>query len=377
MGLKPSILKIAEFPVSSSNDSWRFEAKIGNSSIFFESDVPIVASTEAVISSFLFPAMFAGIDISADGPVCRKWLKNNRVVRDIARDWWHFRDIEIQARGEEKSPRSKTTGLFFTGGVDSFYSLLSNVDQIDTLIFVEGFDIPLSDTDRLTSTKNLCLEIANSLGKKFVTIRTDLRSHPAFNSLNWGMLHGAALATIGHILGRELGEVRIATSDVPPPHGSHPLLDKWWSSGTVEFVSDGIDVRRLQKVMTISDNPLVHDHLRVCWEKRGEKLNCGECEKCVRTQAQFAAAGALNRLEIFPKGGLTDRINQIASIPIHLVDQWKHIVQQLPQSPEKSAADDLIKRTSPPKKGFSLRRYINNEKRNYKKRKRIVESAIA
>jgi hypothetical protein len=33
------------------------------------------------------------------------------------------------------------------------------------------------------------------------------------------------------------------------------------------------------------------ENLRVCWESREDNLNCGHCEKCLRTMTNFLACG--------------------------------------------------------------------------------------
>jgi len=42
------------------------------------------------------------------------------------------------------------------------------------------------------------------------------------------------------------------------------------------------------------------DTLRVCWENRGGRYNCGTCEKCLRTMAELYLAGALERCRTLP-----------------------------------------------------------------------------
>lgn len=376
------VLTITEYPVQEAARTWRFEAPIGGKPIFFEADVPLVSPPESLATCLLLPAMFAGMDMAAEAPMCATWLDNNRRVRELACQWWNLRDIRIRAASHAGSPgiskagaaRRDRVGLFFTGGVDSFYSLVSSLDRVDALIFVEGFDIPLSDTARLAETKDLCRSIATESSKRFITLRTNLRQHPAVNDLAWGMTHGSALATIGHILGGELDEIRIATTDAPPPHGSHPLLDKWWSSQAVAFVSDGTGASRLEKVVGIKDHPLVHQHLRVCWENRNADLNCGVCEKCVRTQAQFAAAGTLGDLRTFPAGDLADRIDGIAAIPSHLVGQWRAVEDSLPPGREKDAVSRLVGRTTGGPGGpggRTLRDTLGSWVSQQKKRRRI------
>jgi hypothetical protein len=244
------------------------------------------------------------------------------------------------------APESGATGVFFTGGVDSFHSLLTNRDTVQALVFVQGFDIPLTDTDRLDATSRLLETVAAACGIRVLTLRTNLRGHPLFQSANWGKYtHGAALGAVAQLLAPHLGQVLIASSDVPPPHGSSEELDRCWTSGAVCVRDDSSNVPRLRKVAAIAGDPLVHRHLRVCWENRSAALNCGMCEKCVRTQVQFAAAGTLDRLATFGEIDLPTRINGLWAIPRHLVGQWVDAERELGATPVRAAVRALRRRT--------------------------------
>jgi hypothetical protein len=92
----------------------------------------------------------------------------------------------------------------------------------------------------------------------------------------------------------------VADSDMPPPYGSHPNLDKLWSSDSVAMVNFGVGYSRLQRVAAIREWPPLQGHLRVCWENLAETLNCGYCKKCLLTRLQLLAAGDPNGMGSFP-----------------------------------------------------------------------------
>jgi hypothetical protein len=112
----------------------------------------------------------------------------------------------------------------------------------------------------------------------------------------------------------------------------------------------------LGKVKAIAHEPLVHGHLRVCWANSSNELNCGVCEKCVRTQAQFAVAGTLDKLKTFPGGSLVQRVEALARVETSLRNQWAEISQELGSGELKTAIDKLIDRSAPEKdKLFHIR----------------------
>ena len=59
----------------------------------------------------------------------------------------------------------------------------------------------------------------------------------------------------------------------------------------VDLTPDGLDTRRIDKTITIAGWPLAMTNLRVCWENRRGALNCGDCEKCLRTLVGLRLAG--------------------------------------------------------------------------------------
>jgi hypothetical protein len=103
-----------------------------------------------------------------------------------------------------------------------------------------------------------------------------------------------------------LGSVSIAsTFDIRSliPHASHPLLDPYYSSSDLQIKHDGVALSRFEKTRIIADWELTASHLRVCNNMNhleSGTLNCGRCEKCVRTMLAFLALGILKSSTLFP-----------------------------------------------------------------------------
>jgi hypothetical protein len=314
--------------------------------VYFESAVPLRPSVEAFLSAFLIPAMRTGRSVRTEDAVCGVWAGHAAEAQAIARRYWGFGGGDVIAPRTSLTPESDATGVFFTGGVDSFHSLLTNRDVVRALVFVQGFDIPLTDTDRLEAASRLVETVAAACNLRVLTLRTNLRRHPVFRAANWGeYTHGAALGAVAQLLASHLGQVLIASSDIPPPHGSSEELDRCWSSGAVTVRDDSSHVSRFRKVAAIAGDPLVHEHLRVCWENRSSALNCGVCEKCLRTQVEFVAAGMLDRLTCFEDIDLPARIGALWSIPHQVAGQWADAERALDDTPVRAAVRALRRRT--------------------------------
>lgn len=81
--------------------------------------------------------------------------------------------------------------------------------------------------------------------------------------------------------------------------GSHERTDSLWSSDRLLVVHDGADASRVEKLRALAGEPLVHAHLRVCWENRAPAGNCSACDKCVSTMAIAAACAEPERFVTF------------------------------------------------------------------------------
>ena len=167
-----------------------------------------------------------------------------------------------------------------------------------------------------------------------------------------GALKGLAVGglVVGLLLGGQFSRILISGSDVRVSHGSHPLLDKQWSSQQVTFVHHGEGVKRIDKARAIILDPLVQRYLHVCWEGMTvEQINCGECEKCVRTQCQLLAAdsGLGDWQACFPTGQLGKKIVGLEHIPKHLHSQWVDIVKRVDLSEIRRLAVDMKRRRGP------------------------------
>jgi hypothetical protein len=235
--------------------------------------------------------------------------------------------------------------VFYTGGADSSYSLQQLHAKLRYAVFVEGFDIKLDDLDRLESARRWLSATAKACGVELVVVRTNLRSHPLFRSVSWEITHISALAAVAHALGDQVHTMYVAASDVEPPWGSAPDLDRAWSSDSVAIENHSGELSRLERVTSIAAWEPVRGRLRVCWENKSNDLNCGFCEKCVRTRAQLLAAGAPEALDSFPKGvSLASGIARLGHVQHELHGQWRDIAAHLDSRRLRRAIERMLRR---------------------------------
>ena len=195
--------------------------------------------------------------------------------------------------------------------------MLCSGERIDRLVTVQGFDIDLGDSQRMAALRRSLGEISRVTGIPSIVVRTNLRSHPLFSSVAWERAHGGPLAAIGHVLDDSCDRLLISSSvkigEWTEPWGSHWEIDRLWSSSRVAIVDVGSDRARAEKVAAIAGEPIVHHHLRVCWENRTPAGNCSQCEKCLTTMLMLAETGLLDRFTVFE--GSASLVARIDGLP--------------------------------------------------------------
>ena len=292
-----------------------------------------VGLNDAFVAVLLTPAMLLGERIRIDGVVSGQLMQSLPLLQAIYQEWNEgFSIISVESTGLDLSIASERraggVSLFFSLGVDSFYSLLKNnrdhpsdEKSIDTLLFVRGFDIAIDDP-KVDGLFNMSVQnakrVADQFRKKLLVASTNLRTFTN-KYVSWGKTgHGAALASIALALGEGFTEVMIAATydwEHLFPWGSHPKLDPLWSNGKVSLSHDGCEATRLDKTRLVSLDPIALETLRVCYENPDSLYNCGRCRKCLRTMVELQQCGALELCRTFPQNpGILDAVEKSKGI---------------------------------------------------------------
>jgi hypothetical protein len=89
--------------------------------------------------------------------------------------------------------------------------------------------------------------------------------------------------------------------------GSHPLLDPFFGTASMTIHHQGIETTRLQKAAQVGRWPEGLAALYVCEAGPVEamSLNCGICEKCMRTRVELLIGAGIEDPPTFPPGPLT------------------------------------------------------------------------
>jgi hypothetical protein len=312
-GNRPDATVVSDLRQGDGELSFLVSGPLGEHPVRFWGDIPENSAgppVEPALAAVLLAAMTTGGELSLPGPLSprlRRALPDLQAVLEwIAAECPApnppLRPVSIQSPpGQIEAPSTAPSGVgvFFSGGVDSWLTLLANPDVTD-LIYVHGFDIPIDEPEVSATVERRLADAAERCGKRLRVVRTDLRTllDPC---VSWEVAHGPALATIALLLSPVCGRVLIGSTTTYAElavRGSHPLHDHLWSTEGCRIEHCGAHLTRTQKLEQVAECQDALDVLRVCW-RHVDRYNCGSCEKCLRTMVALEALGALERCPAF------------------------------------------------------------------------------
>ncbi|MEL7208703.1 MAG: hypothetical protein AAGK32_10810 [Actinomycetota bacterium] len=296
----------------------------------------LAAEPEAFAALGLPVAMRHGVGLQVPGKVTRGFLDGLDGWQRHFGAWLPGSLTSVTVTAKTRRPGARRPGVaaFFTGGVDSFYTALRHREDIDALVYVWGFDVALDGDPGLRADVAEGVHAAAAeLGLPLVEIETNLKDWSNRHDAVWGTTyHAVALAAIAHLLAGEFGEVLMGSTYTYRDlfaWGSTPITDPLLGSDRMVLTHDGCEADRVERIALLADSPTAMRHLRVCWENRDARYNCGECTKCVRTMIALRICKALDRCETLPDltmeavHGLTHPMVAVVARLVELVDHLR------------------------------------------------------
>jgi hypothetical protein len=297
-----------------------FEARLagGARRISFRADLESVPGADVALAACLLPAMRAGGVLEVPEPVSPRLLRTLREYRAIQRAWsrdWDLgeeplREVEVRAplreppAAGEPAPSGRV-GAFFSGGVDSWATVLENPDLTD-LIFVRGLDLLPGNPDHLALGDEIearLREAAAALALPLHVVTTDVRqlSDPL---IRWEAFNPSAMAAAALLFEGTLDRVLIAGDtgySTEVPLGASMLVDQLWSTERLQVADGGGRLDRVGRLRRLVAEPAACRSLRVCWQNPAGAYNCGRCHRCLMTMIALESIGARERVETFPR----------------------------------------------------------------------------
>jgi hypothetical protein len=269
--------------------------------------------------------------VSIEGRVCCRLRDGLGAAVQLFAHWYErCRSVSIEptrgfaptiARGE---PRA---ACFMSGGIDALSLLRANRLEYTAehpsflrdgiLLFgLNSFDADAAGpkADRLAAFEahvRRMTSFAETVHLTLTPVRTNIRAlYPDFGS--WGAVGVAAgVLSTGMCLSRRIDRVELGSAGLgvnSPPHGTHPCLDHHYATEAVAVRPAQLALTRFEKTRIVAEWENALSVLRTCFYHRipdAGHINCGECEKCLRTMLALVALGKLDRAPTFPHDDLT------------------------------------------------------------------------
>jgi len=260
---------------------------------------------EAVITLGLIPAMSLGLPIYSDGPIAPGTVDNlERIQALLAVTLPSLRCVPIHAPSRPLVTDPKRgVAAYFSGGVDSFQAIHQHALEITRLIYMEGFDVDLHQASHRLLVRKRMAEAADELGLPLSVVESNAR-HFLDRYLWWGnsypiMLGAIAQLFVGHHAKTWVGS---STSWIALNDGRETSwLQMQFSLDDHEVAISGLHlIERPQKLASMRGFTPMLNHLRVCWDMPSGLLNCGTCDKCIRTLASLDAVGLTGQCKTLP-----------------------------------------------------------------------------
>jgi len=311
------------------------------------------------IAGLLLACMHENEDLYVDSPVSARLLENVEYIQEVFCRWYDFlKPIKVHAKEVLDEPQlshlKRGTASCFSGGVDSWHTLLQNRDKITYLLLIRGFDIRI-DNDSLweESVARLCRS-ANTVGLPIITVTTNLREladkrrsswGERFNGDFWGQcLFASCIAAVGMSLQTNISKLYLPSAGWTYkdliPHGSHPLVDTRWTTSDFEVIPYGWHTDRLGKSVEISSSDEALHNLRVCYSNPQNRYNCCKCEKCLRTMVPLYVLKRLNTARSF-EDPLNIRLIKILKIKGHNRKYWQQLLAFAEECNEQNLANAI------------------------------------
>ncbi len=322
----------------------------------------LAANPHAFLVGCIVPAMHFGEKrIAMDSEICPGLKEGLETVMALMTKWsdGKYQPLDIEAetqKGVTSYRKTGRAGLFLSGGMDSLAALRLNTTRypedhpglVRDCLLVHGFDIggvmergmKYHVFDRAFRAMTT---IAEDAGCSIIPVYTNIRHLCDKRDLWLGKFFGAVLAAVGHAFVPRLDLVYIASSyDLYNlvPCGSHPLLDPEYSSFDLRINHRDLSLGRMDKLKIVADWDAAFQNFRVCLANVEDRLNCGKCEKCVRTMTGLVGLGALHNTQAFVEDDVTPEMFEGFKITIrHREAFYREMIPFL----KEQRRDDLVR----------------------------------
>lgn len=279
-----------------------------------------------VLASLPFATWLGERRIAVEGAVCPRLRDGLRAVALVYGEWYaRCRPVAIEPARGFVAPRPREgprTASFLSGGVDGLAALRTNRLDVpmnhpasirDALLLFGANDFEMEDDEpvpeRFAAFERLTARLAELAQLEHFTLiplHTNVRHALCPDYGCWTSVgFAAANVAVAHTLSPRLTTAVFASDGAganPPPAASHPLVDQHFSTTAVQVLHEHAAWTRQDKLRLLAQWGPALALMQPCHYIEvppAGRINCGRCEKCVRTMLGLIGLGVLAQAAAF------------------------------------------------------------------------------
>jgi hypothetical protein len=277
-------------------------------SVQVHASIPMNATNNDFAVWYALPiAMRLGKNLHIEGVGSRQATANALRMSEIWETWLpgHFSTVQVSfdhyEDPRENSAADPGTLVFYSGGVDSTFSLLARLKEgkQQTLLTVHGMDYKQDDDKRFAALVEKTKVFSRTAGEESILVKAnarDIYKKHRVNPESGEVAFIFNLSGAGFLFSERFGQVCIAADYtlaqeyLAHPYGSNSATNPLFASGTTSLITCDTTVSRFDKAAILATAPDALAALSFCKRYKFRPHNCGLCQKCLRTKLMFLGA---------------------------------------------------------------------------------------
>ncbi len=298
--------------------------------------------------------------------LCKRLRYGLSSINQVFKQWFpRCSLVDVQASEgfqTTRPPDQRRVATLLSGGVDGLATLRINrldypldhpesIKACITLFGINKFDIDEQGNqvperlDAFEAVVGRLSELADAENYELHPVRTNIRSLAPGYSFWVKMGFGAGHSAVSQLFQGTYDKVLLASDGDgpnPPPVAIHPVFNQHFSTDAVRIQSEQDEMTRLQKIDLLTDWEYGRRFMQPCHYvhiPEGGAINCGQCEKCVRTMLSLIGLGKLDEVSAFEQKDL--KPIRVFLIPVSHAGKAKLLGQAIGPL-QKAGRSDLV-----------------------------------
>ncbi len=311
------------------------EATQPSRTLYFEADGPTAERMIPRAEGFAFACLPLALfhrerRLRIEAPLSTRLQDGLPAIEQIFRSWYpRLAPVAVEAAqgyAPTHPPAERRTASLFSGGIDGMATLRLNrlhypldhpesIRDCITLFGINNFDLDARGPvpERLDAF-NALLQRLNAIASAesftlhpvYTNVRNLAPNYRYWTSMGFGAAHIAAC----HLFQGHIDRLLYASDGDganPSPGAWHPLIAPQFSTEALLVQPSEVAMSRVEKTALLCEWDIGRRYMQPCHYVRipeAGRINCGRCEKCIRTMLALIGLGKLKEVSAFDEDDL-------------------------------------------------------------------------